>query len=47
MKNNPFQKIGRARFPRSAFNLSYEKKFTGDMGLLYPILADECVPGGS
>ncbi|MEO5368117.1 MAG: hypothetical protein H7831_17545 [Magnetococcus sp. WYHC-3] len=45
MKNNPFQKIGRARFPRSAFNLSYEKKFTADMGILYPILADECVPG--
>ena len=45
MKSNPFQNIGRARFPRSAFNLSYEKKFTADMGILYPILADECVPG--
>lgn len=45
MNSNPFQKIGKARTPRTAFNLSYEKKFTADMGILYPILADECVPG--
>lgn len=30
---------------RSAFNLSYDKKFDGDMGYLYPVLCDEVMPG--
>ena len=40
-----FQNIG-GLFPRrSPFNLSYAKKFTGDMGKMYPILCEEVVPG--
>lgn len=30
---------------RSVHNLSYDKKMTGDMGLIYPIVCDEMVPG--
>lgn len=48
MSGNPqeiFQKVGGARLSRSAFNLSYEKKFTCDMGQLIPVLCDECLPG--
>jgi len=30
---------------RSMFNLSYEKKFTCDMGQLIPVMCDEVVPG--
>lgn len=30
---------------RSFFNLSYSKKFNGDMGKIYPIMCDEVVPG--
>lgn len=30
---------------RSVFNLSYEKKFTADMGQLIPVMCDEVVPG--
>lgn len=30
---------------RSVFNLSYEKKFTCDMGQLIPVMCDEVVPG--
>lgn len=30
---------------RSVFNLSYTKKFTADMGLNYPVMCDELVPG--
>jgi hypothetical protein len=44
-KTEVFSKIGHKSVPRSAFNLSYEKKFTMDMGLLYPILHEEAVPG--
>lgn len=40
-----FDQIGAARVPRSAFNLSYEKKFTADLGELIPVLCDEVVPG--
>lgn len=40
-----FSRVGLARPPRSVFNLSYEKKFTADMGMLIPVLHDEMVPG--
>ena len=40
-----FQRVQTARPGRSVFNLSYEKKFTCDMGQLIPILCDEMVPG--
>ena len=30
---------------RSSFDLSYEKKFTCDMGQLIPVMCDEAVPG--
>ena len=30
---------------RSAFNLSYTKKFDADMGYLYPVTCEEMVPG--
>ena len=36
----------RALMPRrSAFNLSYSKQFTCDLGQLIPVLVDEMVPG--
>lgn len=40
-----FQKVGGLRPRRTAFNLSYDKTFTGDLGLLYPVMCDEVVPG--
>jgi hypothetical protein len=40
-----FSRTGSLQPRRSAFDLSYEKKFTADMGLLYPIVCDEMVPG--
>ena len=40
-----FQRVQIARPGRSVFNLSYEKKFTCDMGQLIPIMCDEMVPG--
>lgn len=40
-----FSRIGAVRPGRSVFNLSYEKKFTCDMGQLIPIMCDEVVPG--
>lgn len=40
-----FQRVQTARPGRSVFNLSYEKKFTCDMGQLIPIMCDEVVPG--
>lgn len=43
--NAVFSQVGGARPPRSAFDLSYEKKFTCDMGQLIPVLCDEAVPG--
>lgn len=42
-----FQRVQTARPGRSVFNLSYEKKFTCDMGQLIPIMCDEMVPGDS
>ena len=40
-----FNTVQPARPGRSVFNLSYEKKFTCDMGQLIPIMCDEVVPG--
>lgn len=43
--NSVFKKVGSLRPSRSLFNLSYEKKFSCDMGQLIPVLCDEMVPG--
>lgn len=43
--NKLFQNVGGVQPPRSIFNLSYEKKFTCDMGQLIPVMCDEVVPG--
>ena len=40
-----FQRVGSLAPARSIFNLSYEKKFTCDMGQLIPVMCDEVVPG--
>lgn len=45
MPFNPFQKVRVNRPGRSVFDLSYEKKFPADMGILYPVLHEEAVPG--
>nr|QJB21688.1 MAG: major capsid protein [Microvirus sp.] len=42
---NQFSKVGILQPGRSMFDLSYDKKFTCDMGQLIPIMCDECVPG--
>lgn len=44
-KNNVFKSIEVPKVGRSVFPLSYEKKFTGDMGKIYPVLMDEVIPG--
>lgn len=43
--NKTFESVGGARPPRSVFDLSYTHLTTGDMGLLYPVMVRECVPG--
>lgn len=43
--SNIFNRTGSLIPGRSMFNLSYEKKFTCDMGQLIPIMCDEVVPG--
>lgn len=43
--NKVFSRSGSVNPGRSVFNLSYEKKFDADMGLLYPVMCDEVVPG--
>ena len=45
MSRSPFNKVAGLRPGRSVFNLSYEKKFTCDMGELVPVMCDEVVPG--
>lgn len=40
-----FKRVGSLRPSRSVFDLSYEKKFTCDMGQLIPVMCDEMVPG--
>lgn len=44
-KRNIFNRVSSAKLRRSFFDLSYEKKFTCDMGELIPIMCDEAVPG--
>ncbi|MCL2440320.1 MAG: hypothetical protein FWD14_01135 [Treponema sp.] len=44
-RNAPFRHVGAVRAPKTAFNLSYEKVFTCDMGQLIPVLCDEALPG--
>jgi hypothetical protein len=44
-KNKAFQYVSNLQPGRSMFDLSYQKKFTCDMGQLIPIMCDECVPG--
>lgn len=39
------QKVGALRPARTAFDLSYEKKFTCDFGEIIPVQCDEVVPG--
>lgn len=41
----PFNKVATPKIPKSLFNLSHSKKFTGKMGVLYPSMVDEYVPG--
>lgn len=43
--SRPFENVGVAKVGKSMFNLSYEKKFTCDMGQLIPVMVDEVVPG--
>lgn len=45
MGNRIFQNIPTSHVPRSAFDLSYSKLLTGDMGKLYPVMADMVLPG--
>lgn len=43
--NKIFNSISRLTPGRSMYNLSYEKKFTCDMGQIIPVMCDEVVPG--
>lgn len=45
MARDLFYKVPGYRPRRSAFDLSYEKKFTADPFILYPCFVDEVVPG--
>ena len=40
-----FQRVAGLRPGRSVFDLSYDKKFTCDMGELIPVLCEMAVPG--
>ena len=44
-KGYSFSTVSNQSPGRSVFNLSYEKKFDGDMGIMYPCMHDELVPG--
>ena len=44
-RNNIFDRTGTLQPARSMFDLSYEKKFTCDMGQLIPVCCEEVVPG--
>ena len=44
-KRNIFSSVGSLQPRRSVFDLSYEKKFTCDMGQLIPVMCDEVIPG--
>lgn len=43
--SNVFNRVGGLKPRRNAFDLSYRKNFTCDMGELIPILCDEVIPG--
>jgi len=43
----PFKSVENVRPGKSVFDLSYSKLLSADMGLLYPIMCDEMVPGDS
>ncbi|WGL31453.1 major capsid protein [Dipodfec virus UOA04_Rod_1058] len=45
MSQSIFRQIKRERLKRSGFNLSFNNKLTAEMGLLYPILIQDVVPG--
>lgn len=45
MASKVFRRVGGLLPGRSVFDLSYEKKFTCDMGQLIPVMCDEVVPG--
>ena len=45
MSNQNFQHVRNLTPGRSLFDLSYEKKFTCDMGQLIPVMCDEVIPG--
>ena len=45
MSSKIFKRVGGLNPRLSVFDLSYEKKFTCDMGQLIPIMCDEVVPG--
>ena len=45
MTRRIFKQTGSLQPGRSSFDLSYEKKFTCDMGQLIPVMCDEAVPG--
>ena len=45
MASKVFKRVGGLHPRRSVFDLSYEKKFTCDMGQLVPVLCEEMVPG--
>lgn len=40
-----FDRVGGLKPQRSMFSLDHTKLFTGDMGKLYPILVEDCIPG--
>jgi hypothetical protein len=42
---NVFQNVRSKMQTRSTFDLSHAKRFTGDMGLIYPVQCDEVIPG--
>lgn len=44
-KGKVYRNVGGLNPGRSVFDLSYEKKFTCDMGQLIPVMCDEVVPG--
>ena len=44
-RNSVFNQVGGLHPRYSVFDLSYVKTMTADMGILYPVMCDEVVPG--
>ena len=44
-RNSVFSQVGGLQPRYSVFDLSYVKTMTADMGILYPVMCDEVVPG--